>query len=99
MNETYEGVAICHQPILWKEVELVEDENNSGEYIAKAPIPQTEGNWMAYYANLYFEGDTSPINKFSTLTNEYAVTSIAWMNPNTYPFADCEGKGCKGIML
>lgn len=90
---------LCLQPIVWLPTQLKEvsvDENGTRTYIANPPSPSIEGRWMAYYINLHFESDNEK-PKWSFMENEYHVTSVGWVTPNTLPFEDCFGVSCLPI--
>lgn len=89
---------LCFAPIVWFHNEIEETSDGSGVYVAHPPKPVHDGHWVGYYVNLMFEGDTEQ-SKFSVMQNQYHVTTMGWVYPNTLPFEDCHGVECSGKLL
>jgi len=83
---------MCHAKINWQEQEL--QEASPGVYSSLPPQP-TDGYWMGYYIMVTFPGDVPG----GIAPSVYRSTTPAWTWPDTLPYEDCTGAGCKGILV
>ncbi|KAJ7535064.1 hypothetical protein O6H91_12G017200 [Diphasiastrum complanatum] len=84
---------ICFQPIFFfyknlRPVELEDALNTTLTYVARIPFPK-EG-YGAFYVELEFTGQ---------FFLPYVLTTEAVIIPNTFPYKDCFGVGCRGTLV
>ena len=82
----------CLQPIIWHSVNLTAQAGAALTYTGTPPRPSKEGRWVGYYIELHFPSSTG-------MKEEYIVTTPGFVWPDTLPFEDCTGEGCKGHPL
>jgi len=80
------------QPVLWASRKVNEDPSGY-KWTAVAPHPPA-GQWCAYFVDMRYPGPKSwqyPLH--------YRSTTSVGIYPNTYPFPDCSGESCKGVLV
>jgi hypothetical protein len=63
-------------------------ESAPGVFKATPPEPSSKGNWVGYYVQVYFKGDTE--HGFTILNDKFSTTSPGFTWPDTLPFKDCD---------
>eukprot|EP01059_Diplonema_ambulator_P000103 TRINITY_DN10088_c0_g1_i1.p1 TRINITY_DN10088_c0_g1~~TRINITY_DN10088_c0_g1_i1.p1 ORF type:complete len:509 (+),score=198.80 TRINITY_DN10088_c0_g1_i1:51-1577(+) len=81
------GQGNCFVPIEWHSTNLT---SSNGVYTAS--VAKREKGWTGFYIEAVFPSDTG-------LEVNYQLTSPGMVWPDTYPFADCSGAGCRGTLV
>jgi hypothetical protein len=82
----------CIQPIIWHGKDLDKTTHADGTVSYSYTPPADSKQWLGYYIEVYFPSDTG-------MKTEFLFTSPAFTWPDTLPFPDCHGAGCKGSLL
>lgn len=82
----------CLQPIIWHETALT-PESDENELVYRYTPTEQKKQWMGYYIEMFWPNDTGLKN------NRFQFTTPGFTWPNTLPFPDCHGEGCKGSLL
>lgn len=53
--------------------------------------PPTDGTWVGFFMEVTFPNPQGPV--------PFLFTTAVSVLPNTYPYADCQGKACNGTLL
>lgn len=65
-------------------------QNNQTDMVYTAVLPKPASGWLGFYIQFEFESIEQ-----STLTVNTEVNVV----PETYPYPDCQGKACLGILV
>lgn len=77
----------CIQPVLWAGEEAIQVDDT--HYIAEMPMP--DQGWRAWFAEVHFKQGVG--------IAPYIFSTQVDILPDTFPFPDCHGAGCKGTLL
>eukprot|EP01061_Rhynchopus_euleeides_P010762 TRINITY_DN20338_c0_g1_i1.p1 TRINITY_DN20338_c0_g1~~TRINITY_DN20338_c0_g1_i1.p1 ORF type:complete len:547 (+),score=155.79 TRINITY_DN20338_c0_g1_i1:88-1641(+) len=78
----------CLVPVAWLGSTL--EPVSAGRYVAE--VPYRKEGWTGFYVEVHFPSDTG-------IAVGYQVTTPGMVWPQTYPFADCHGEGCRGTLV
>ena len=91
-----DGNCLNLQVLNWKSEVVSPTAEDDKVYVATHEVP-ANGTWAAFYLDVTYkkkEGGFLPTNTFvHEFTTEVNVV------PDVFPFDDCEGAGCKGVLV
>jgi len=80
----------CVNPVLWAYEDIAPDSVNNGTYTYTMSQPLPPSGWRGFLGELRFPGPAGM---------EYIMTTQVSIIPNTFPFPDCVGAGCKATLV
>ena len=73
-------------PVVWFSEDVKQIDDNT--YLASKSIPEI--GWTAFFIQATFAGPRATVFEVTTQVN---------IVPNTFPFPDCHGSGCRGTLV
>jgi hypothetical protein len=98
----HELICICVQS-RWTQEVLQQVVNENGERTYTAHVdPSTDGTYVAYFIDVKYDNQLKSLTGKEIpkdLPRRLEFTTQVSVFPNTYPYEDCEGAGCKGSLV
>lgn len=84
-----DGKAFPH-PVIWFNTSISSKHESPGNYQYIASMNNPDIGWRAFLIQASFKGPRDSVFQWSTQVN---------IIPNTFPFPECHGEGCRGVLV